>query len=306
MITNLSPSDELFLANMDRVQRQVALAGQQSSSGKRVNAAADAPDQIGAILQLRTNMGQNTQMQTNLGLAKTDANAADDALSSAAKLMDRAVTLAAQGANFTLDAAGRQSLALEVQSLHDQMLAISRTTVQGRFIFSGDQDGAPAYTADTTQPNGVQRLSTAAATRQVQDPAGGSFPVAMTAQAIFDSRNPDDSLASGNVFAALKGLNAALQANNTDQINAAAGALHLASAHLNNAQTFYGTVENRIQDALNYAGSYDVQLKTELSQKEDADMASAALALNQGTIQLQSAFQMQAKMPKTTLFDFLA
>ena|SRR5438067_8644592 len=138
MITNLSPSDELFLANMDRVQRQVALAGQQSSSGKRVNAAADAPDQIGAILQLRTNMGQNTQMQTNLGLAKTDANAADDALSSAAKLMDRAVTLAAQGANFTLDAAGRQSLALEVQSLHDQMLAISRTTVQGRFIFSGD------------------------------------------------------------------------------------------------------------------------------------------------------------------------
>src|SRR5712691_12900601 len=119
MITNLSPSNEAFLANMDRVQRQVTLAGQQVSSGKRVNVASDAPDQIGAILQLRANMVQNTQMQTNLGLAKTSADAADSALSSATRLMDRAITLAAQGANFTLDAHGRQSLALEVQSLHD-------------------------------------------------------------------------------------------------------------------------------------------------------------------------------------------
>ena len=47
--------------------------------------------------------------------------------------------LAAQGATFTLDATGRQSLAGEVQSLLEQMVAISRTTVQGRYIFGGDQ-----------------------------------------------------------------------------------------------------------------------------------------------------------------------
>ena len=305
MITNLSPSDEVFLANMNRVQRQVSGAGQQVSSGKRINVASDAPDEIGAILQLRANMSQNTQMQTNLGLAKTEVDAADNALGSATKLMDRAITLGAQGANFTLDAAGRQSLALEIQSLHDQMLAISRTTVQGRYIFSGDADNAPAYAADAAQPNGVQRLSTALATRQVQDPAGGTFPVAKTAQDIFDSRNPDDTLAPGNVFAVLNKLSAALQANDTGLINTAVASLHQASDHLSNSQAFYGTVENRIRDATNYAASYDVQLRTELSQKEDADATSAALALNQGTLQLQAAFQMQGKMPRTTLFDFL-
>jgi flagellin-like hook-associated protein FlgL len=46
-------------------------------------------------------------------------------------------------------------------------------------------------------------------------------------------------------------------------------------------------------------------LKTELSQKVDADLTAAALTLTQGNIQLQAAFQVQAKLPRTTLFDFL-
>ena len=50
---------------------------------------------------------------------------------------------------------------------------------------------------------------------------------------------------------------------------------------------------------------YDVQLKTEMGQKVDADITATALELSQGNIQLQAAFQMQAKMPHTSLFDFM-
>jgi flagellar hook-associated protein 3 FlgL len=306
MITNISPSSEIFLANMERVQRQISVAEQQASTGKKVNVASDAPDQIDAILQLRANMARNTQITSNLALATADANAADSALSSAAMLMDRAITLGAQGANATTDAGGRQSIAVEVQSLQAQMLAISHTTVQGRYIFSGDQDGGPAYGSDPTAANGVLRLSTAPATRRMEDPSGGSFAVGQTAQNIFDSRNTDDSLAPGNVFAALNSLLVALQNNDTAGITTAVGAVKQASGHLNDSQAFYGAVQNRIQDAANFASKYDVQLQTELSQKQDADITSAALLMNQGTIQLQAAFQMQAKIPRTTLFDFLA
>ena len=306
MMTNLNPSSEIFLANMERVQRQVAVAEQQASSGKKVNVASDAPDQIGAILQLRANLARNTQIKSNLGLATADANTADNALNSATKLMDRAVTLGAQGASSTLDASGRQNLALEVQSLQDQMLAISHTTVQGRYIFSGDQGSGPAYGSDPTAANGVLRLSTASATLRVEDPSGGSFVAGQTAQSIFDSRNTDDSLAPDNVFAALNSLRVALQNNNTGGITSAVGAMQQASGRLSGSQAFYGTVQNRIQDAANFASQYGVQLQAEMSQKEDADITSAALVMNQGAIQLQAAFQMQAKMPHTTLFDFLA
>ena len=305
MVTNLSPSSQAFLVNIERVQQQVADATQQVSSGRKVNVASDAPDEVDAILQLRADMARNSQIQSNLGLAKADADAADAALTSASQLMDRAITLGSQGATFTLDAAGRQSIAAEVQSLQDQMLAVSRTTVQGRYIFSGDADNTPAYASDPSAPNGVDRLLTAPATQRVEDPSGGSFAVGKTAQDIFDDRAPDDSLASDNVFAALNNLRTALENNDTDGITAAVGSLHEASDHLNASQAFYGSVQNRIADATNFANQYDVQLQTELSQKQDADVAQEAMLMSQGNIQLEAAFQMQAKMPHTSLFDFL-
>ena len=57
--------------------------------------------------------------------------------------------------------------------------------------------------------------------------------------------------------------------------------------------------------ACNLLANYNVQIKTELSQQEDADATAAARAITQGNTQLQAALQMQAKMPRTTLFDFM-
>jgi flagellar hook-associated protein 3 FlgL len=305
MISNLNASSEAFIANMDRVQRSVENAGRQTSSGKRVNVASDAPGEIDTILQLRTDGARNTQIRENLSVAKADADAADGALTAATKLMDRARVLGAQGATFTLDATGRQSLAGEVQSLLEQMVAISRTTVQGRYIFGGDQDSTPPYDVDLTAANGVSRLTNSPATRRVEDSAGGSFAVSQSASQVFDTRKADDSLAGDNVFASLNSLRVGLLANDTAQITAASASVQQASGRLNTAQAFYGTVQNRIEDATSYSSNYEVQLKTELSQKEDADITAAALTITQGNIQLQAAFQMQAKMPRTTLFDFM-
>ena len=305
MISNLNASSEAFLASMDRVQRSVENASRQTSSGKRVNVASDAPGEVDAILQLRTSGIRNKQIQENQSVAKADAHAADGALTSATKLMDRARVLAAQGASFTLDATGRQSIAGEAQSLLEQMVAISRTTVQGRYIFGGDQDSTPPYDEDLTAANGVVRLTSSPSTRRVEDSAGGSFAVSLSAQQIFDTRKSDDSLAPDNVFAALNSLRVALLANDTTQITAASASIQLAADRLNTSQAFYGTVQNRIEDATNYSAGYDVQIQTELSQKQDADITADALAITQGNIQLQAAFQMQAKMPRTTLFDFI-
>jgi flagellar hook-associated protein 3 FlgL len=305
MISNLNQSSEAFLANIARVQRSVDEASRQISSGKRVNVASDDPGDVDTIMQLQTGEVRNQQIQTNLAVVKTDADTADSALSSATKIMDRARTLATQADSFSLDANGRQSIAGEVQSLLEQMASISRTTVQGRYIFGGDQDSAPPYDVDLTTNTGVARLTSAAATRRVEDATGGSFAVSKSAQEIFDLRDSDDNPASGNVFAALNSLRNGLLANDTTQISAANSAIQVASDHLNLSQAFYGTVQTRIQDAASYAASYDTQLKIELGQKQDADITAAALAMTQGNTELQAAFSMQAKMPRTTLFDFM-
>lgn len=298
MISNLNPAGETFLANMNRVQRSVDQASRQVSSGRRVNAPSDAPDEVSNILQIRTNTARNTQVLANLALAKSDADAADDALNAATRLLDRARALGVQGFNFTQDANGRQSIAGEVEALLEQMVAISRTTVQGRYIFSGDDENTPPFQLDLSAPNGVVALTSAGATRKLEDPAGGTFPVGKTAAEIFNS-------AAGSVFEALNSLRLGLLNNDTAAIDAAAAKIQTASDHLNLSQGFYGGVLNRIQDAVNFAQKYDVQLRTELGQKVDADFTASAMALTQGDIQIQAAFQMQGKLPRTTLFDFM-
>jgi flagellar hook-associated protein 3 FlgL len=305
MISNLNGSSELYLASLERIQRSITTASQQLSSGKRITTASDAADLIEPLLQLRAERLHNSQIRTNLALASTEANAADEALASAIKLMDRARTLAAQGANTTLDATSREAIATEVQSLQEQMVAYTRAAVLGRYIFSGDQDGVPAYELDLTAANGVSQLTSATSTRRIEDPAGGSFASAETAQEIFDSRETDGSAAADNVFAALNSLRLALLSNNVDAVADAAASVALASDHLNSAEAFYGNVQRRIADADAYAGSYDIQLQTELSQKEDADTVAAALQLTQSSTQLKAALQMRANLPTKSLFDYL-
>ncbi len=315
MTTNLNPSNALFLANLNRVEQRLADANAQISSGKRINTASDAPDQIDTLLQLRADRQRNQQIQSNLTLAQTDAQSADNALSGAISLMDRATTLAAQGADVTQTAATRASMASEAESLLAQMVSFSQTQVQGRFIFSGDQPSQASYRLNlsSSDGSGVDTLQTAPSTRLIEDPAGGTFAASKTAQEIFgpvtaavDSDGntilvPD----SDNAFAALNNLRLALLKNDTAGINTAMGQIQQASGHLSSMQMFYGSVANRIQTANSFAGSYDTQLQTEISGIEDADIPSAALELTQANTQLEAAMTMQGKMPHSTLFNYL-
>jgi flagellar hook-associated protein 3 FlgL len=305
MITNLDGASELFLADLGRIQDRVAAASRQVSSGKKISSAADAPDEIEPLLRLRAALQRNSQIKSNLALASTEADGADQALASAIKLLDRARTLAAQGANSQLDAASRLSIASEVESLQEQMVSLSRTTVQGRCIFGGDDDDSAPYKLDLTAPEGVLQLSSAPATRRIEDPAGGSFSASMTAQEIFDTRLAGGAAAPDNVFAALNGLRLALLNNDASAVSQSAAAISQASDRLNACEAFYGAVQRRIAGATAYASSYELQLKKELSQKEDADAVAAALELMQANTQLQATMQMRSKLPGSTLFDYL-
>src|SRR5690242_9140139 len=106
MITNLDATAEHFLAAVERTQNRLSVANRQVASGKRILSASDAPDEIAALLQLKTDQRHNTQVQANLAIAKTNAIAADLALDASVKLADRARILATQAGGPLLDAAG--------------------------------------------------------------------------------------------------------------------------------------------------------------------------------------------------------
>jgi len=307
MISGLNPANERFLASVDNTQAQLNQAQIELSTGLRVNQASDAPQQIGDIFQTRADLAHATQIDQNLSLVKAQANAADSALQSAVQLLENAATLGLQGGGdpSTANPSQQATLASQVQGLISQLVSISRTSVDGAYIFSGDQGASPSYQVNTSSPTGVDRLIKTQATSQAADPTGITFQVAKTAQDLFDKRDSSDNVTPQNAFAALQNLQNALQGGNATAIAQAVDGIHTASAYLNQQLGFYGTAQNRIDSAISLAKKFEVQAQTQLSTLQDADIPTVALQMTQANTALTAAMSAQAKRPTTSLFDYL-
>ncbi|HKW96613.1 MAG TPA: hypothetical protein VJN43_02720 [Bryobacteraceae bacterium] len=308
MVTGIDAAGEQFLAALNLSKARTDLAQKQISSGLKFENASDAPDQVSYILKLRADIARNTQISGNLSGVKTQVDMAEQAIENAVQLVERARTLATQGATGTQDAAGRAEIAQEADSIHQQLVSLSATQIGGKFVFGGDADQTAPYTLDTANPDtggGVVQQTTAQATRQIEDPVGNTFPVDRTAQQIFDDQNPDGTPAADNVFAAVNQLRVALQANDVTGIQNAQAALTAAGDSLNTQLSFYGAAQNRIAAAADLSSRLGLEYQSALSDKQDADLTEAILELNQGQVQQQAALQSRAQMPRTSLFDFL-
>jgi len=306
MVLNISGATQAYLADLNRTQQQINQAQQQVSSGLRVQSPSDDPAAVPAILATQAAIGANQQVQSNLNSVQDELQTADGALQSAVQAVQNAVTLAAQGANSTATASERASLAQEVAGLQQTLVGISRTTFNGRYIFSGDQDTAPAYELDSTQPEGVRQLITAPSTRVITDPTGTAISVGETAQQIFDAQNSDGTPASGNVFAAVNSLLTALQNNDQAGIAQASDALKSAGTYLNQQLAFYGEAENNVTSALDLAQKFQTQQQQQLSQLRDADIPTVATQLTQAQLDEQAALSAEANISQArNLFSYL-
>ena len=301
MISRLDSSSEQFLNALSGTQRKLNQAQLELTSGKRINTISDDPDQIGSLLQARAELGNSVQAKTNLDRVKTEVDTAESVISNAVSLVEHARVLAAQGATGIGNAATRKSIADQLGDVLTQLVSISNTTAEGRSIFSGDSDQSAAYNIDLTQPVPTGTYLGTAATREIRHPNGTQFAVSKTAQEIFDSVNPSE-----NIFNSINAIRVALQTNDQAAIDAALPNLDTAGVFLNQQHAFYGSVQNKVNDGITYADKDQVRLAAKISSIEDADATQAALELNQAILQQNAALQSRGKLPRTSLFDFLA
>lgn len=305
MLQNLDPVREQFLADLASLNARIAKTQAQLTSGVRISQPSDDPSAVGDVLQLQSDIGRITQVAANLNNVKNEVDSASGVVQDAVSLLDQARSLAAQGASATLPASARSALAAQAEQILSALVNASRATFDGRYLFSGDSSSQPAYDVNLANANGVDRLLTAPATRLIQDSSGVVFAVSKTAQDLFDHRNPDDSLAADNVFAAVNSLRVALLNNDQGGVAAAAASIQKAQDYLSLQGAFYGAVQNRITNALDIAQKFQLQWKAQLSNERDTDVAAAATDLTQEQLSQQAAMQAQSAIPRTTLFDFL-
>jgi flagellar hook-associated protein 3 FlgL len=305
MLPRIDAATEMYLADLDRIQNAMDTVQRQMSSGVRVGKPSDDPAAVSSILAKQSQIASSTQAQSNLNELTTELDTGDSVLQKAIKAVEQAISLATQ-AGSTLSSSQSATLLGQVQDIQTQLVNASSTQVNGRYIFSGDLDQQPLYALDPTKPNGVAQLASATSTRAVPDPAGGTVWLAKTAKDIFDARNADGTVASGNAFAAVGSLITALQNNDTSAAQTAADSLKAADDHLNQQLGLYGIAQNRVADALNSTANRLVTEKQDLSGVKDTDVAAAALEISQMSLQQQAALSARAKVPPRSLFDYLA
>ena len=124
----------------------------------------------------------------------------------------------------------------------------------------------------------------------MEDPRGGTFPISQTAQQIFDAPG------AASVFGAVNSLRVALLSNDQAGVTAAVGALTAAHDHLGQSLSYYGSIQNEVDDGISDVKTIGLRLITNLSALRDADLTGASIELNDAKVSLDAAFSARAKV----------
>jgi flagellin len=135
----------------------------QLSSGQRINSGADDAAGLSVANGLKANIAALTQSAQNASNGIGEMQVADGALSQVTSLLNRAVTLATEASNGTLDSSGDQATALntEFQSIITEINSIgTNTKFNGTQVFGSTNAGNALSIFMSDSTNGGSGMST--------------------------------------------------------------------------------------------------------------------------------------------------
>lgn len=281
--------------NLLKTQRQIA-------TQKRINRSSDDPIGMGQVLGYRTNLAATEQYRENIekGITRLEFNEAT--LDLASDLVNTARRLAADYSGSTLSVGERQSLALQVKDLYDQVMQMANSKFNGNFIFSGHAtDTAPFshigdYSAAYNGDDGKLRM-------MVSDNVEVNI--------VADGRNIFQNAANGgvNIFDELKSLIDGLE--NPDpvagsaQVEAAIKPLQDGRDQINSRRSEYAPVLYRLQATDEYMTNLRPKVEEALAKLEQADITKAVVELHSLELAYETTIATAGRIIQPSLLDFL-
>jgi flagellin len=137
--------------NLNNTNSSLQTVLQQLSSGSKINSGADDAAGLSLVNGLEANSTALTQSSTNATEGVGLLQVADGALSQVTNLLNRAVTLATEAANGTLNTSQESAANQEYQSILSEINNIgSTTTYNQNQVFTGSLTGVNIYTGDSS------------------------------------------------------------------------------------------------------------------------------------------------------------
>jgi len=255
---------------------QEADAQAQATSGSRLTSPSADPIAAAQVVRLDASLAQANARRATIQTVQGDAELTENSLAQAVDIFQQAKALAVQGANGTLSASDRATLAQQVDGLRDSMLAIANTKGSTGYIFAGSKsksaafDSTAAYMGDDTN-HAVD--------------IGGATPTAVgvTGAQAFTAAGGQD------VFAALSALGTALSSNDVAGITASMSALDASHDQIVRAQGQAGLVVSRLTASDTALQTLTARLTESENQIQGADPIAAYTSLSSLSASLQNA-----------------
>jgi len=135
--------------NLNNTNNSLQKVLQQLSSGSRINSGADDAAGLSLVNGLGANSAALTQSETNATEGVGLLQVADGALSQVTSLLNRAITLATEASNGTLNSTQESAANQEYQSIMAEINNIGQTTTYNQEqVFNGTQ--VAIYTGDSS------------------------------------------------------------------------------------------------------------------------------------------------------------
>jgi len=307
-VTNSTIYDRIT-TQLAQQQTRLALTQEKLTTGRNFLRPSDAPDQVAALDRLESSVRETEQFTSNVERIKDKLNFQELSINSIHEELIRAKELLIQGANGTMDANLRLSMAIELESIYESFAAIgNQKDIDGSYLFSGYKQDNPPFdvNANPLDPNigfngmykGDDEVQVIGIDRSYM------LSVGMPGSQLF-SGFEDSSGNKTDLFSSLKKAINALKSNDLGEIQNSIDAVGNASTHINIKLTQIGSRMKVVENQLTVLSDRSATLESTISQVEDLDYVSAITDLKNQSLALQAGQQSFAQISNLSLFNYI-
>ncbi|HEX4286279.1 MAG TPA: flagellin [Terracidiphilus sp.] len=267
--------------NLNNTQNALSKTLQQLSSGSKINSGADDAAGLSLVNGLQANATALAQSQTNATEGVNMLTVADGALSQVTNLLNRAVTLATEVSNGTLNGSQNAAANQEYQSILSEINNIGATTTYNQKTVFGSSTGI--YTGDSSsQGASINQLNIRGLSSASVGDTGGvmSYSSGQTEANVFINLSNNGQLAATSDSLGTASQTTSMQVSYLQQGAAGAPSMQTQTITVGQGTQYANTVGDMI-NAINNSG---LGLTASLGTAQQAGTAAVAAALssNQG------------------------
>lgn len=311
------------LTNLSKLNRQL-------TSGKEISRPSDDPFKVARSMQLHSDIGANTQYNTNITDTINWLDTTDTALDQLNNTFQRVRELMVSAGNASYGPDERKAIRDEINERVNEAAQIMNTSFDGKYVFGGTKtnskplgteidpitgsneiylsgkDGEKLF-LDSTEKNIKNQIGMIKSDLNVEISKGVSVEYGVSAMDVL--MFTDSNGKEVNVMSLFKEIGDNLASDDQSKIdkvtNEGLAAMDQVMSNLLKVRSEVGSMQNRMESAKEQNEAENFNMTDILSQTEDIDIAEKTMEATVAQTAYIASLQTGAKVLQPSLMDFL-